>query len=232
MARIAFERLTREEVGEIAPDSVAVLPTASIEQHGPHAPVNVDTTCCVAVANAAAEAAGKDLGVVVCPPVHFGSSHNHLPHPGVLTLRSGTFSTVIHELLDSLMLSGFRRVLVLNGHGGNMLLIQQAARDFAKRHPEMHVAADTYFEIARAALEAIPTPAPVGIAGHAGGFETALMLHLDPELIRKERIPARGRRVIGVSEDAWLATAELGRQYFEAAVAEVGKLIRSMRVGR
>ena len=251
MARIALDRLTRDEIGAMAPTSIALLPTAAIEQHGPQCPVGLDTICCLAVAGAAAEAVGDGLNVVVCPPLHFGSSDHHRPFPGVLSLRSGTFALVLHELLESLMLSGFRQILILNGHGGNALLIQQTTRDFVLRNHGMHVVAGCYWDIARAALEAVPTAKPVAIPGHGGDFETALMLHLHPELIHADKIPVTGdqpvsfasriasvadvlyrdfpgQRVTGLSDDASQATPELGRQYFETAVAEVARLIRSM----
>lgn len=254
VARLAFERLTRDEIGAIAPDSVALLPTAAIEQHGPQCPVGLDTMCCSAVANAAADAVGDDVQIVVCPPQSYGSSHHHLPFPGVLTLTSQTFAVVLGEILESLWLSGFRRVLVLNGHGGNKQLIQQAARDFVLQHHDMRVSAGCYWDIARDALEAVPTPQPVHIPGHGGDFETALMLHLHPDLIHTELIPVEGStpnvfdsglpnvthaawqgmpgaRATGLSDDVAQATAELGRQYFETAVAEVAKLLRGLAEG-
>ena len=250
MARIAFERMTRDEIGEIAPDGIAVLPTAAIEQHGPHCPVGLDTINCVAVANGAAEAVRDDLNVVVCPCQHFGSSDHHWPWPGVLTLRSTTYLTVVLELLDSLRRMGFRQVLVLNGHGGNELLIQQAARDFVLDNQDMHVVAGSYWDIARAALEAVPTDGAFLIPGHAGDFETSVMLYLHEELVRLDRRPDPGAAVVrgarianvanwsaqqiygppnsGVSDDASRASAQLGRRYFEVAVSEVARLITGM----
>ena len=188
MAYTALECLNRDEIGARAPGAVAIMPTAAIEQHGPHNPIGLDTMCCMAVARGAAEAAG-DLDVMVSPPLHFGSSDHHRPFPGVLTLRSGTFSLVLSELLESLTLSGFRRILILNGHGGNILLIQQAARDFVLEHPDVRVAAGAYWDIARPRLEAVQASREVHVPGHGGDFETSLMLHLHPELVRDELLP-------------------------------------------
>ncbi len=253
MAHLAFERLTRDEIGELAPSALAILPTAAIEQHGPHNPVGLDTMCCMAVARGAAAEVGPDLPVVVCPPLHFGSSHHHLPWPGVLTLKSNTFSVVLHELLDSLRMMGFRNILVLNGHGGNELLIQQKARDFVLEHRDVQVVAGSYWDIAREALEAIPRDGDFGIPGHAGSFETALMLHLDPGLVHQDLIPigggtwpsggARnvtsvrhdsfpGARPTGASDDAANGTADLGQRYLEAAVAAVAAQLRDMSAVR
>ena len=182
--------LTRDEIGAQAAQAVAVLPTAAIEQHGPHNPVGLDTMCCMAVARGAAEASGE-LDVIVSPPLHFGSSDHHRPFPGVLSLRSGTFSQVLYEVVESLALSGFRRILILNGHGGNILLIQQVARDFVLANPDARVAAAAYWDIARPRLEAVEAARPVSIPGHGGDFETALMLHLDPELVRSDLVPVK-----------------------------------------
>jgi creatinine amidohydrolase len=190
MAYTALERLNRDEIGDRAPSAVAVMPTAAIEQHGPHNPVGLDTMCCMAVARGAAEAAGE-VDVIVSPPLHFGSSDHHRPFPGVLSLRSGTFSQVLYEVVESLALSGFRRILILNGHGGNILLIQQVARDFVLVNPDARVAAAAYWDIARPRLEAVEADRPVSIPGHGGDFETALMLHLVPELVRSDLVPVK-----------------------------------------
>ena len=260
MAYTALERLNRDEIGDRAPSAVAVMPTAAIEQHGPHNPVGLDTMCCMAVARGAAEAAGE-VDVIVSPPLHFGSSDHHRPFPGVLSLRSGTFSQVLYEVVESLALSGFRRILILNGHGGNILLIQQVARDFVLANPDARVAAAAYWDIARPRLEAVEAARPVNVPGHGGDFETALMLHLDSELVRSDLVPVKdadrddprtpqsllsslpprssnvsdirygsfpGARITGLSDDASVATEELGRQYFQIAVEEAAALIRSL----
>ncbi|MBM4436800.1 MAG: creatininase family protein [Actinobacteria bacterium] len=253
MPRLLFADMTRDEIGAIAPHAVALLPTAAIEQHGPHNVVGLDTYCCTAVAAAAAEFVSDALPVVVCPPLAYGSSDHHRPWPGVLTLRSGTFAMVLFELLESLRLSGFRHILVLNGHGGNALLIQQMAIDFVLRYHDTHVVAGSYWDVARQALEAVAAPAPVRIPGHGGDFETSLMLFLHRNLVRSDKIAADppgtppamrsrranvmdrvwadnpGARRTGLSDDATRATADLGRRFFDAAAAEVDRLLRDMR---
>lgn len=238
MARLDFERLTRDEIGLYAPSSVAILPTASIEQHGPHCPVGTDTMCCMAVARGAAERTGEDLRVFVCPPVHYAASHHHRPWPGVLSLKSTVFADVLQELLESLEVSGFRRVFILNGHGGNQFVIKQAANDFMLEYGHVQVVAESYWDVAREALEAVPTPGLVSVPGHAGDFETSLILYLDSTLVRRENIPVQavpggssGWRGSGTSDDASKASAELGQKYLDAAVAEVANTVRSLAEG-
>ncbi len=190
MAYSEFARLTRDQIGQRAAAAVALLPTASIEQHGPQHPVGLDTMCCLAVARGAAEAA-QGVDVIVAPPLHFGSSDHHRPFPGVLTLRSPTFYRVLTEVVESLRLSGFRRILILNGHGGNYLMLQQVARDFVLANPDMRVAGGAYWDIARPRLEAVPAARQVLVPGHGGDFETALMLHLHPDLVRQDLLPVQ-----------------------------------------
>ena len=190
MAHTALERLTRDEIGRRAPAAVAVLPTAAIEQHGPHNPVGLDTMCCMAIAQGAAEAAGE-VDAIVSPPLHYGSSDHHRPFPGVLSLRSGTFAQVLYEVIESLALAGFRRVFIVNGHGGNTLLVRQVAGDFVLANPSMRVIAGSYWDIARERLEAVSTDGPVAIPGHGGNFETSLMLYLDPDLVHTDLLPIK-----------------------------------------
>lgn len=188
MAHTALECLTRDEIGRRAPAAVAVLPTAAIEQHGPHNPVGLDTMCCMAIAQGAAEEAGE-VDAIVSPPLHYGSSDHHRPFPGVLSLRSGTFAQVLYEIIESLTLAGFRRVLIINGHGGNTLLVKQVAGDFVLANPSVRVIAGSYWDIARKRLDAVSTDGTIAIPGHGGDFETSLMLFLHPDLVRTDLLP-------------------------------------------
>src|SRR5690606_34911147 len=86
MMTVLLEEMTRDQIKELAPNAVAVLPTASIEQHGPHLPIVTDTLLCGTVARRAAEAVGDQARVVVAPVLPFGNSHHHRPFAGVLSL--------------------------------------------------------------------------------------------------------------------------------------------------
>jgi creatinine amidohydrolase len=115
--------MTREQIRQAAPNAVAVLPTAAIEQHGPHMPILTDTLLCGTVALRAAETRSLRpsgaANVLVAPVLPYGNSHHHRPFPGVLSLSSDTFMAAVTDILEGLVLSGFRKVIVLNGHGGN-----------------------------------------------------------------------------------------------------------------
>jgi creatinine amidohydrolase len=184
---VLLAELTREQIRRAAPNAIAVLPTASIEQHGPHAPVITDTLLCGTVAQRAAEAAADDVQVLVAPVLSYGNSHHHRPFPGVLSLGSATYMAVVTDILEGLVLSGFRKIVVLNGHGGNTDSNNVVSLDFVHRlGKDVTVASGAYWNIARAALVEKGLIAGDLIPGHAGRFETSMVMALRPDLIDPE----------------------------------------------
>ena len=181
---VLFCEMTREQIRRLAPTATAVLPTAAIEQHGPHLPVWTDSLVCETVARRAAELAARQASIVVAPILCFGSSHHHYPFPGVLSLTSATFTAAVTEVREGLVGSGFRKLVVLNGHGGNSNLIGVIGQDLVNRlgHPVTVASAD-YWNIARAAIAESRVFPDGWVPGHAGLFETALVLALRPDLV-------------------------------------------------
>jgi creatinine amidohydrolase len=188
--RTLLAEMTREQIRAIAPTTTVVLPTAAIEQHGPHLPIVTDTLACTTICQRAAElASAEGTPVTVAPPVHFGASHHHRPYPGVLSLSLTTFVQVVKEICESLALSGFRRIAIVNGHGGNDAAIRVAATDVSLAHP-VSVAAASYWTIAAAGLIEDGRVREVGqLPGHAGGFETSLVLALGADLVDRASYP-------------------------------------------
>jgi len=174
---VLLAEMTRDEIADVALDAVAVLPTASIEQHGPHLPVITDTMLCGTVAERAALAATDDVMVLVAPVLCYGNSHHHRPFAGVLSLSSHTYMTAVTEILEGLVLSGFRKLIVLNGHGGNTDSNNVVGLDFVHRLDQpVEIATGAYWDIARTALVENGLIANGLIPGHAGCFETAMMM--------------------------------------------------------
>src|SRR5215212_3772818 len=246
-------RLSWREVAELDRDrTVAVLPTAAVEQHGPHLPLDTDAFLCTRVVEEAGARARSDGPVLVAPTLAFGSSEHHMAFAGTLTLTAETFSAVVSELLGSLLRHGFRRLLVVNGHGGNSALVREAVQQLTGRAQVLAASVD-YWALARATADDVRDSPPGGMA-HACEFETSLMLHLRPESVRRELVQREipeprfaQERVDLVSPGpvtaGWqthrlsssgvlgapdLATAEKGERLFEACVDGLAGLIAEL----
>lgn len=247
-----LHELTRDRIAAWAPDATVVLPTASIEQHGPHLPIVVDTLLCTTVAMQATARATGMLGphtVFVAPTFSWGNSHHHRPFAGVLSLASPHYQAALTDVVESLYLCGFRRILILNGHGGNTAPNTVVAQDFVHRlGHRVHIVAAAYWDIGRAAIVAADLVADSRIPGHAGEFETALMQAIRPDLVSAEgmekaaAIKAQGEPSPPLSQvnlethGAWVgrsgytdephtATAEQGRKILEILVDEVAQVL-------
>jgi len=118
-SRILFAEMTRQELRAIAGETTVVLPLGATEQHGPHLPAGTDFFTVDRLAQAAAERAAAEIAITVTPALPFGSSNHHLIFGATLSLRTETYYRVLNDLLRSLVTDGFRRIFLLNGHGGN-----------------------------------------------------------------------------------------------------------------
>jgi creatinine amidohydrolase len=184
-----FAEMTRADLGAAAPGSLAILPIGATEQHGPHLPTGTDLFAVEAVAHAAATIASARIPVIVTPTLPFGSSEHHFVFGATLSIGSETYYRVLRDLLTSLVRDGFTKIFVVNGHGGNHELAELAARDTALAHP-VQIAAGSYWAIAWEALTQAGAHESRRLPGHAGDFETSLMLRLRPELPSRD-LPRR-----------------------------------------
>jgi creatinine amidohydrolase len=181
-----FAEQNRETLRDLAPDALVVLPLGATEQHGPHLPSGTDTFAVESIAREASEVAAGQIPVVLAPALPFGSSAHHLVYGATLSLTTETYYKVLRDLLESLLQSRFTKIFLLNGHGGNHELAQLAARDVALRHPAQ-IAAGSYWTIAWDALTAAGVHENRRLPGHAGDFETSIVLSLRPELVSTAR---------------------------------------------
>ena len=182
--RILLEEYRSTELASMAESSTLIIPVGSTEQHGPHLPVATDAVMAQYVARAAAaKVTTGDTPVLVAPTLNFGASDHHLPRAGTISVTGGVYLAFLNEMLASAAKGGFRRMVILNGHGGNEDVARQASRDTAVEYPVM-VAAAAYWTMAWPRLVEICTAHGLGgLPGHAGAFETSLMQHLVPELV-------------------------------------------------
>jgi creatinine amidohydrolase len=155
---------------------LAVLPVGSTEQHGPHAPLGTDHFTAQAVAEAGAEA--YDDEVVVAPPVTVGVSEEHRQFTGTLWVSPDTFRATVRDVVSSLASHGWDRVVVVNGHGGNVAALGEVCGAIV-RHDDAYAVPFTWFDAVGDHSADM---------GHAGPLETAFLRHASPELIREERV--------------------------------------------
>ncbi|ADB53517.1 creatininase family protein [Conexibacter woesei] len=182
MTAVRWADRTREELRSLLPEAVVVLPIGATEQHGPHLVTAMDTLAAEAVAAAGAARATRPERVVLAPTLPFGASHHHLPFGGTLSLTAATLAHVLADLLESAAASGARRLLLLNGHGGNSATCAQAAADAARLHGIVVAAADYW------ALAPVDGAWGEHFPGHAGAFETSLMGALRPDGVREQAL--------------------------------------------
>ena len=105
-------------------ETLIIIPTGAIEQHGPHLPIDTDIYNSTTISEIVAQTfLGKSETVLVAPPIWWGTSPHHLGFPGTISLRPETFSSIIFDIVSSLLPHGFYRFLLLNGHGGNAGLL-------------------------------------------------------------------------------------------------------------
>ena len=227
--KLLLEEMTRDEAREaFDAGALVVLPTGAIEQHGPHLPVVVDTVAVTHLARGAAERASKEVPVIVTPTMQFGVSHHHMGFAGTLSLPSTVYIDVLRELVRDLYRHGARKVVLVNGHGGNQnpngVVVQAIVHDEGL---DMALASLSYWSVPITRKDGTKgTISP----GHAGHFETSLMLALRPDLVQldRRRKPLRAIHAVehaqehgafanagGTSDDASEADAVEGKRVLE-----------------
>ncbi|MDQ1702130.1 MAG: creatinine amidohydrolase [Frankiaceae bacterium] len=173
-----------ESASRLTGDSVAVLPVGSIEHHGPHLPLSTDLTVADAFSTAVVEATAGDVDAWLLPALAYTKSDEHAWASGTLWLSWDTLMRTLVDLGRSLSVSPVRRLVFMNGHGGNSALLQVACRElrrqFGLRTFSMHPRAPVD-QGGRAAADE-----ELGMGVHGGKAETSMMLHLRPDLVRME----------------------------------------------
>jgi creatinine amidohydrolase len=170
-------------VAAVSKDLPVVLPIAAVEQHGRHLPVFTDSMLLQEVVRRAAEPL-RDR-VVWAPLFWLGNSHHHLEFAGTLSAAPRSYLDLLGDLIDNFIVHGFRRIVLLNGHGGNIVPAQQAVFEVRQRtraRQDLLLLAATYW-----LLGGKPPLIDSSIAqermGHACEWETSMILHLAPHLV-------------------------------------------------
>jgi creatinine amidohydrolase len=182
-----WKELTAAEIRDLAGrDAIVMLPVASMEQHGPHLAVGVDTILCEGVCRLAAEAVQNEMPVIVAPTLWCGLAEHHMAYGGTFTFDIPTYRAVLLAFLKSIERHGFTKVLIVNGHGGNISALAAFMQDFAVE-TGLKVRATTYFELAQPAME--PILEDQERIRHACEGETSMMMAFAPDLVRHDKLP-------------------------------------------
>ncbi len=232
--------LSWPEVEALDRETTVLIPTGSIEQHGPHLPLETDTRLVTAVA----EAVEKRTQVILTPTLWLGCSAHHLAFAGSLTASFPGYQSALEGVIRSLVPHGFRRFYVLNGHGGNTSPNDVTLRGLKTEFPNLVLGASGYYAFAVDAVTQAMT-GPQKDLRHADEAEASLMLHVAPHLVRLERAyddglvsepPVKGavEPFDAITEKGAFgypsyATADKGKAIFEAAVDGVVSELEAFR---
>jgi creatinine amidohydrolase len=180
---LAWPELERQAA---RPGSTVLWPMGAIEQHGPHLPLATDALFAERVADEVLRRLDPTLPIGRLPLQSLGFSPEHLGFPGTLSLTAATMIEMVCEVGSGIAQAGFRRLLLFNAHGGQIGLLETAARELRLRHPRLAVLPCFLWRGATGIGELIPEPERSrGL--HAGQAETSLMLHLEPALVGEDR---------------------------------------------
>jgi creatinine amidohydrolase len=242
------------EFAAIDPEAtIAVLPVAAIEQHGPHLPVSTDTTIMHGMLETVIARLPADLDIRILPVQAVGKSNEHIGQPGTLTLPPATLIDAWTEIGLSVARAGVKKFVIVNSHGGNEEVMGIVTRELRVR-AQMLAVKTSWQRFGRPAGMYTELEERQGI--HGGDVETSLMLHFRPELVdmgkaenfvsnvqRAERefdlLRQTGTHAFawlapdinphGVAGDASLATAEKGRLTAEHQAEGFVRLMQDVR---
>jgi creatinine amidohydrolase/Fe(II)-dependent formamide hydrolase-like protein len=236
-----------EATGHLKEVDVAVLPVGAIEQHGPHLPLDTDAFDAEYLARRVAEACSNPKPLVL-PTIFYGVSYHHESFQGTISISNDTLARLIYEIGLSVARNGIKKLVILNGHGGNSPALNHAAQ-MINRDAHIFVCVDTGETSDIDIDNLIETPNDV----HAGEIETSTSLAVRPHLVKMDQAPksvpefssryldftskrgvlwyAHTRRIStsGVMGDPTIASAEKGQKIWQVMIAHLVALVEDLK---
>ena len=247
MIEVEWSRLKAADINGLSSrDAVVIVPVGSTEQHGPHLPTQVDSLLIGEIARRAARLTASQTSVVVTPTVWAGLAEHHMSLGGTLSLDFTTFLALLRCVCRSLVRQGFRRILLLNGHGGNIAALTVVVNELAVEL-NAPIATTSYWPLASKAFAEILERQKT--VRHACEAETSMLLAVAPELVDMSRAAAavgptsrelsevvgtdavhrwrsfKSRTHHGAIGDPRTASAEKGERLLDAAADAVSKVV-------
>ena len=253
MRKFHWFDLTARDFAKLDPaTTIAVLPIAAVEQHGPHLSVGTDSIIAQGMCDTVMARLPPHLNALFLPVQAVGKSNEHLRSPGTLTLSAQTLISAWTEIGESVARAGIRKLVIVNSHGGNVEVQGIVARELRVRCQML---------VAQTAWRRLGVPAGLfsdienAFGIHGGDFETSVMLHFAPTRVKMDEardfVPnaihyaeefkqlrvtgftslawiAEDNHPEGVAGEAHLATAEKGRQAVEFQAARFIELLEDV----
>jgi creatinine amidohydrolase len=164
--------------------TIAVLPVAATEQHGPHLPLSVDTVIVDSIIHRAMPLVAPSLSVLILPTQVIGKSNEHSAFPGTLSFTSETILRMWTEIGDAVAAAGIRKLVLFNSHGGQVSVMDLVARDLREKHG-MIVVSSNWYALPIDMSDFSAHEMRFGI--HAGEVETSMLLAASPHLVNMRR---------------------------------------------
>ena len=179
-----LSELTWQDVDQLDRNTPVIIPVAALEQHGPHMPVFTDSLLLDAIIHQAHPSFKDDT--LLLPLTWLGNSHHHLDFPGTVSAEPRLWIDLLSGLVDNFISHGFRRIVVVNGHGGNDVPGRQAMFEVRQKYRErkdLLLLFATYWNLVESAQQSI-SDLEQSEMGHACEWETSMILHLRPDLVK------------------------------------------------
>lgn len=183
--KIFYHEMSWPEIkSAIEKGKIPILPVGSVEQHGPHLPLITDAFTAFSICARAAETSGD---LLVMPPIYYGYSAHHMDFPGTISIKTLNFMGYIYDVCRSLVHHGFRKMIIFNGHGGNVAPLQIVARRISEETDSL-CALISWWNLAREEISKLRESEFPGGMTHSCELETSVMLSLEPEYVRMEKL--------------------------------------------
>jgi creatinine amidohydrolase len=234
---------TTQNIQHLSRDVPVVIPIAALEQHGEHLPLFTDTLLLTEICNRTRRVLSSQ--VLFAPVLWLGNSDHHLDFPGTISAASRTYLDMLRDMTESFLRHGFRRIVLLNGHGGNSVPAQQALFELRQKHrdrSDLLLLLANYWALGNDLPPYIPGLSQPKIL-HACQWETSMMMALHPDLVAAHQhlapvdpgnpfLPAiRSSVTQDVTSSGYLgcpadATPEIGAQLLDQFTTDVINLLR------
>ncbi len=169
-------------------DATVLVPIGAVEQHGPHLPLSVDWIIADEVAKAVIDRVGGELPVWMVPTLPFSKSNEHAWSAGTIWLSQSTMMQMLDDIGRCVAAAGAKRLVFLNGHGGNSTLLNVACRELRLAHGLLTFLVHPFVPPAYAPPDPdAANSVELGMGIHGGRDETSVMLHLRPDLVDMSR---------------------------------------------